>query len=160
MPANVFRRAAKKSVVPAPPVIEGLVPIDDLPKARKPYGAKDAIIGAQGLVYTPTGLYSQIAESSPERLELDDEMSHIFLADADDIDAERRASKKQRQWRKWSEDIIPALLKPYMDLLLETDGLRDMNRINRKQGCKGCNLGRLLDVSCVFFGSRLFGIFD
>ena len=35
----------------------------------------------------------------------------------------KRAHKKERQWRKWSEDVIP-VLKPYMALMWETQSLR------------------------------------
>ncbi|KDR65487.1 hypothetical protein GALMADRAFT_42870, partial [Galerina marginata CBS 339.88] len=59
--------------------------------------------------------------------------------------------KKQRQWRRWSEDIIPALLKPYLSLLHESSGLRNMEEFRKPKGCTGCDDGRLIEVSCIFF---------
>ncbi|KDR65453.1 hypothetical protein GALMADRAFT_81864, partial [Galerina marginata CBS 339.88] len=47
--------------------------------------------------------------------------------------------------------IIPALLKPYLTLLSETAGLRDMPQIDNIHGCSGCAQGRLLNVSCIYF---------
>lgn len=69
--------------------------------------------------------------------------------------AQQRFAKHERQWRKWSEDIIPALLKPYMALLRETNSLRDRNRASGHLGCVGCVHGRILDVSCIYFDSMV-----
>lgn len=69
-----------------------------------------------------------------------------------------RAAKRQRQWRKWSEDVIPGLLQPYMSLLRETEGLRDINTRRQANGCAGCSSGRLLEVTCVYFESKIIWI--
>lgn len=65
----------------------------------------------------------------------------------------QRVAKHERQWRRWSEDIIPALLKPYMTFLRETDSLREQNRASGSQCCTGCAVGRILEVSCIYFNS-------
>ncbi|KIM39165.1 hypothetical protein M413DRAFT_75239, partial [Hebeloma cylindrosporum] len=69
----------------------------------------------------------------------------------EELAREVRAVKKQKQWRKWSEDVIPALLQPYMTLLRETEGLRNINSKRQADGCDGCSEGRLLNVTCVYF---------
>jgi hypothetical protein len=74
---------------------------------------------------------------------------------ADVLAREERAAKRQRQWRKWSEDVTPALLQPYMALLRETEGFRHINLKRQADSCNGCSGGRLLDVTCVYFESRL-----
>ena len=61
--------------------------------------------------------------------------------------------KKQQQWRKWSEDVIPALLQPYMALLHETQSLQNIKSKWYVDSCAGCVKGCLLDVTCVYFES-------
>ncbi|KDR70808.1 hypothetical protein GALMADRAFT_75558 [Galerina marginata CBS 339.88] len=88
----------------------------------------------------------------PESIERTGDETNDPLVDLDDSEVDQqRIAKKQRQWRKWSEDIIPALLKPYLTLLSETAGLHDMSRIDNIHGCTGCADGRLLNVSCIYF---------
>lgn len=142
-----------------------LVPVEALPKVRKPYGFQDAITGPHGLVYAPSGVYSHQGEPSTghgldnttkdfEAITL--EAGTFVMKDtAGGTGAEDQAKKKQRQWQKWSKDIIPALLKPYLDILHQTSGLRNMDVIRKGIECKGCSKGRLLEVSCIFFESRL-----
>lgn len=153
------------------PQVEGpapfdLIPVDDLVPLRRPYGSKNLRLSFEGRVSTPMGLFSQVL---PEGVGADigrDDLSSSPIAlvagedvgdDSDDAvkvrAREARALKRQRQWRKWSEDIIPALLQPYMALLRETDGLRDINSKRQVNGCLGCSDGRLLDVTCVYFES-------
>lgn len=71
----------------------------------------------------------------------------------------KRATKIERQWTKWSQDIIPALLQPYMILMEETQSLRETSSLQSSQLCKGCENGRLIHVSCVFFNSKFLGAF-
>ena len=135
--------------------------IDDLPTPKKPFGFKEAVVGHHGLVYTPSGLYSHqpnVPLSSPGMAE-DIEEEGVQHQDGnesseDDSDLDDQVSKKQRQWRRWSEDIIPALIKPYLSLLHDSDGLRDMNKVRGDDLCKGCDKGRILEVSCIFFESE------
>ena len=69
------------------------------------------------------------------------------------LEAEKSANKKKRQWAKWNDDVIPGLLRPYVDLLWATDNLRNVATICRNAVCRGCQLGRLLEIFCVFFDS-------
>lgn len=165
---SVFKRIPKPAVSEDVAVThDNLVPVNNMPVPRKPYGFQEAVVGHHGLVYTPSGVYShQGPQSSPAGMRNDEKVDYIPLpkevvleedndADVDDVDDE--AAKKQRQWRKWSEDVIPALIKPYLGVLQESDGLREMNKIRSdKDACKGCGEGRLLEVSCIFFESKLY----
>lgn len=159
---SVFKRPSqfRQAAVPAPPVQPAvnhpyLVSVNSLPKVRKPYGFKEAVTGPEGLVYGPTGVYSHITRPISQPTE-HGEGGAVSFEEADvDLDSSQHANKKERQWRKWSEDIIPALLKPYLSLLQETSGLRNMNNARKRNLCEGCMQGRLLDVSCIFFESKL-----
>ena len=156
-----------------------LIPVDQLPKQRRPYGSKGVASGAGGRVVTPAGVFSHIidldglsgsvghqtlGEESDEMQGIEMEgpaMSYVDVNEpeispqAPAIDASlKRADKKQRQWRKWSEDIIPALLEPYLTLMRETELLRNIGMVRSQKGCTGCINGRTLDVSCIYFNSE------
>jgi hypothetical protein len=82
------------------------------------------------------------------------EVDHeIGGSDVDEEEAVHRAGKKQRQWRNWSEQVIPMLLEPYLELLKESESLRDLMSVRGRLGCRGCVDGQNLDVVCVYFES-------
>ncbi|KDR70632.1 hypothetical protein GALMADRAFT_144531 [Galerina marginata CBS 339.88] len=59
--------------------------------------------------------------------------------------------KRQKQWAKWSTVIIPKMLGPYVTLLQETQSLRDMSVVASRVFCEGCDHGRPLEVSSIYF---------
>jgi len=149
--------------------LSGLIPQAEVIPARRPYASKSLRLSLEGRVSTRGGLFAQVlAREAPTDVRLDgisppidmvadegvvDETDRLDDDAADVLAREARAEKKQRQWRKWSEDVIPALLQPYMALLRETQGLRDVNSKRHVDSCMGCVKGRLLDVTCVYFES-------
>jgi len=157
----------------------GLIPVDDLPVSQWPYGSGNMVIGMEGRVSTEAGVFVQIlrpegrcysvpAAGRDERDEdgleekdedgLEEQDDDIIMREGegfrDKAEARKQASKKERQWRNWSEEVIPAMLEPYMELLRESDSLRDLSSARRHRGCKGCGNGRSLEVVCVYFESR------
>ena len=97
-----------------------------------------------------------IAYHHPLHDDLEDvEMSDSLDHGQQDLDEEavKRAGKKKRQWMKWNDEVIPDLLRPYVTLLAKTDNLWDTQYIQTGLGCTGCQLGRLIDIFCVFFDS-------
>jgi hypothetical protein len=156
--AGQIRRSAATAALatPGPDLTAShpyLVPVASLPKVRKPYGFKEAVIGPEGLVYGPGGVFSHSTQPSMQPSEYAPGGT-ILLEENMDVGDLQRANKNQRQWQKWSEEVIPALLKPYLHLLHETTGLRNMNNAKRDDLCAGCGQGRLFDVSCIFFESK------
>jgi len=158
-----------------------LIPVNEVPKKRRLYGSKGVVGSTGGRVVTPAGVFSHVidVDGNPESIghhtlaedDVNSSMQGIeksgaityaetgdrteVLRDAAEIEAEsKRADKKQRQWRKWSEDIIPTLLQPYMSLMRETESLRHIDSVRGRKGCQGCVAGRLIDVSCVYFNSK------
>ena len=69
--------------------------------------------------------------------------------------------KRANQWRRWSEDIIPRMIVPYLSYIQETSSLRHANILGEhhqykgvcEAGCKTCSL----KVACVLFDSMLSG---
>lgn len=142
---------------------QGLVWADLVPKPKPPYGMKDVVFGLQGKVYTTAGLFIQGGDwENPAAVEAiwdemdisEDEESNLAGVDY----AKVRHSKMERRWQKWSQEVIPMLLKPYVSLLRKTDSLRNLADLQSTAvlGCSGCPLGRTLEVSCVFFQSKWY----
>ena len=166
---SAFRRPKKNPEQIEAPILSGLIPQAEIIPVRRPYASKSLRLSLEGRVSTREGLFAQVlAGEVPTDVRMDDiSPPTVMVADeglmdeadklddnaADVLAREARAAKKQRQWRKWSEDVIPALLQPYLALLRETEGLRDVNSKRYVNSCAGCVKGRLLDVTCVYFES-------
>ena len=150
----------------------GLIPVEELGHARAVYGTAHlpaALPGAR--ILTRTGVFSHIINVDTDGDDIahlqplgdardDDEMSvdddNGLLDDLSCLEVQKRASKKKRQWIKWNDDVIPALLRPYVDLLYKTENFRYICNVDRKPECEGCQAGRLLEVFCVFFDSGFY----
>lgn len=132
---------------------QGLLPISLVAQSRRPYGFRHVVNKIQGRVWTLQGLFAQVAEKSMLRVEgtVGQTTVHVPLSVSSDEEEDTEADKKQLQWRRWSEDVIPNMIAPYMELLFNTTGLRDMKGVRQNKGCDGCALGRFLEVSCIFF---------
>jgi len=167
---RILKRSSRRSSVP-PVEQPGLIPVDDFQASRRPYGSGNMVIGMEGRVLTEAGVFAQIlrpegrcysvlAAGRDERDEdgLEEQDDDIIVREEegfrDEARARKQASKKERQWRNWSEEVIPAMLEPYMELLRESDSLRDLSSARMHRGCKGCGDGRSLEVVCVYFESR------
>ncbi|KAI5997730.1 hypothetical protein EDC04DRAFT_2584986, partial [Pisolithus marmoratus] len=61
------------------------------------------------------------------------------------------------QWQRWSEDIIPALVKPYMEYLAVSQSLHVVvnAQVDSASQCHNCVVHRL-HVCCLFF-HHMFG---
>ena len=82
-------------------------------------------------------------------LAFDDVFSSPYL----DLDINGR-QRKERQWKTWTTDVIPSLLRPYLRLLRETNNLRNMPT-NRTDDCVCGSLGHPLSVLNVYFDREL-----
>jgi len=162
---RLLKKPSDRTSPPAPESI--LVPVEGLPSVRRPYGSGNTVFGVQGRITTPGGIYAQVMSSRSDHFEeeewLEDELGDEELVmevdhemggtDVNEEEAVRRAGKKQRQWRNWSEQVIPMLLEPYLELLRESEGLRDLTSVRDRLGCRGCADGRNLEVVCIYFES-------
>ncbi|KAG2115662.1 hypothetical protein BD769DRAFT_1363277 [Suillus cothurnatus] len=65
------------------------------------------------------------------------------------------SQKRANQWRRWSEDVIPRMIVPYLSYLQETVSLRHANMPAIRHRTDGeCRTGcktRSIKVACVFF---------
>ena len=139
-----------------------LLPVEDIPLPRRSSGFGGSMQDIEGLVYTTEGIFSQIItettrQSLPNIQKFDTPQAvHIPLGeeseddDRDDPDAE----KKQSQWSRWSREIIPAMVQPYLSLLRDSENLGNLASLRNSGGCMGCDEGRRLAVSCIYFERR------
>ncbi|PPQ96562.1 hypothetical protein CVT26_006290 [Gymnopilus dilepis] len=129
----------------------------------------------EGLLRGPGGVYLQIpsARTPDAVVDLNAELSHglrlrteignVHEREADegwleDLPAEdekeeneRARIKKEKQWVRWSQEVIPSMIKPYVSLLKETESLRNLNAARARKLCKGCRGKSTLQVSCIYF---------
>ncbi|KAG1816763.1 uncharacterized protein BJ212DRAFT_1213634, partial [Suillus subaureus] len=68
--------------------------------------------------------------------------------------------KKQNQWRRWSQEVIPSLIKPYLAYCWQSESLQsnpDLGLLTRDNlHCSAfCRL-RSLAVTCVLFDRAFF----
>lgn len=67
-----------------------------------------------------------------------------------------KVSKAKKQWEKWSTEIIPSLLQPYLHLLRVTDALRNLRHNEAGQCTCGGTPVRQLNVVFLFFDGMFF----
>lgn len=142
------------------------------------YGSSDSKFYSHGQAITPGGVLNDMqihssghysASSVNSAADSEELQANVLYRNAIDEDSDtgdlddnsdganaRRATKTERQWIKWSQEIIPILLQPYMILMEETQSLRDTSALKDTQHCQGCEKGRIIHVSCLFFNSKFF----
>jgi hypothetical protein len=143
----MWRRRPSKSALKAAAAsanLPHLLPVQDLPH----------ILEGRGNLYTPHGHFVQSRTTHVQTLNDDDFQPSEAVTFSE---AEPQAlSKKQKQFLRWEQDILPSLLAPYIKLLRETDSLRTMDGVRQRRGCEGCHKGKLLRVSCILFDSEWY----
>ena len=115
----------------------GLIPVEELGHACVVYGTGHlpaALPGAQ--ILTRTEVFSHVINVDTNGgdvvhlqplwnaqddvdMSVDDDIG--LLDDQSCLEVQKHASKQKRQWIKWNDDVIPALLRPYVDLLYKTE---------------------------------------
>lgn len=148
--ANIFNRTSQQKPNP-------LIPAASAAKPRHPYGLdRKVLLGLEGQVYTPEGLFVQQA-SLKEGVAIEEAewgISGLDIQDGMDFE-DNSTDKKERQWRNWTDVIMPSMIQPYVELICKTEGFRKMDKVRIPLGCQGCNNGRILDVVCIYFESML-----
>jgi hypothetical protein len=67
------------------------------------------------------------------------------------IQRQRQQLWKERQWAKWANEAIPALLQPYLLILQDSDNLHQLNRqSNATLPACSCTRQASISVTCVF----------
>ena len=152
-PSN--NKSARSSQSPTKP---DLVAVHDAPPRHQPYGTNEMAHGPEGLLYAPGGPFTQPVD--PCSGLSDQDQDNISGTPANDntcvSETDHVQSKKEKQWIKWEEEIIPMLLRPYICLLHETESLRNLSTLWRSSHHSTCACDKpcLLKVACIFFQSK------
>jgi hypothetical protein len=85
-----------------------------------------------------------------------DVIEDIFTHDGpepESLKRQKQQHKKVKQWKKWTEDVIPSMLRPHLHLLHKSESLRTMLHPTKPQcACHGSS--HRLRVVCVSFESE------
>jgi hypothetical protein len=88
-----------------------------------------------------------------------DIINDIFVADApesEELQREKQRRKKEKQWKKWTQEVIPSLLRPHLRLLRKSASLRSVPQ-HTDYHCKcGGTFARRLKVVCVSFEREFY----
>lgn len=144
----MYKRTSKKSH----PQLAGLVPVNQI-NLRKSYGSGELVSHPKGNLYTPEGHFVQPVNPHQQV----DTFQPLSGATTSEFNSSHENAqmlgKKEKQFLKWEGDILPTLMEPYFKLLHETDSLRNMEQVRHTHGCPGCDFGKALKVTLVFFES-------
>lgn len=158
-----------------------LLPISDAPRTRMPASSSGlGLPRSHPLLVTPNnGAYVQTsvlpppsssnvtdateppveASEDPPQLGYDFNTPAEYVTTTQTEDLELRASrsrrKREKQWKVWMSETIPALLGPYIEHLRKSDSYRVKLADPLPRACKcGGQLAQTLNIACVFFESE------
>jgi len=129
----------------------------------------------RGFVSMPDGDFSQVVKgvgceeghvSLDDIMALDEETEGAMdvegigaCIEGSGAEVSRKEEKKKRQTAVWVNEVIPAMVQPYLKLLCDTESLRCLPPVRNVSSCGGCMVGRVVDVYCVFFDRKWFGLY-
>lgn len=87
---------------------------------------------------------------NPFLVDEDTDFPQTVFEHAIDGEPNSNARKRQRQWWRWQDEVIPSLLGPFLAVLRQTQSLRDPPKPPESRLCL-CGNGRSLKVICVYF---------
>ena len=133
-----------------------LLPLEEIPSRRRPYGLGDLPNQWTGVLHGPRGLLIQPNDPVDiSTLDAITEGNHDIPAGDNpffQLPAHSR-HKKQVQWNRWVTDVIPSLVKPYMELMRITESLRNpVPAVSHACLCR--RPSKILNVVCVHFHSE------
>jgi len=79
---------------------------------------------------------------------------HPLVFSAEQDSSKSKIDKKINAWRNWALKLIPELLDPYLNLLRESENLKNIDRRLPHCSCNGT--GYNMKVIAVFFESESF----
>jgi hypothetical protein len=138
------------------PQPQGLARVDSVAPERRAYGSSSLSVIQQVDLYTPEGAFIQYMPNAGPAPGAGSTRGETLSFDTPStiMARSKNAQKKERQWLRWANEVIPALLAPYMAILHESNSLRDF-----EPQAYNCLCGsKDIEVVCVYFESM--GILD
>ncbi|PPR03347.1 hypothetical protein CVT26_007775 [Gymnopilus dilepis] len=107
-----FRRTAdtKRLQSRATQLPQGVFPIEEAPRLRRPYGFEEPAVTVEGRIYTADGVFAQVLQPANSLGSVaGDEGGNATMINEpagggapDNAKQQSRDEKKKRQWRKWT----------------------------------------------------------
>lgn len=148
-------RKKRSSQSPSKPAIPRLVPTHEAQVPRRPYGATNLTILPRSDLYEPSGSFLQNLPTRSETL-VEEHITDtpIFHSTGALIPPapNKTSNKKIKQWARWANEVIPALLAPYVTILQESDSLRHFEPSDFTCPCPAAKL----NVICVYFERNVY----
>lgn len=91
--------------------------------------------------------YPEDATNDPPAFDIDD----VFIEPQMESQNEDQRLKRQTQWGRWMNEVIPSLLRPHLSLLRKSASLRSISRSESFNCTCGKTGARHLKVVCVHF---------
>lgn len=173
---------SSRSVSPSKPSASShLVPPSEFPRDRRPRHSQSMYLPGPDHLFSLLGQdYSQEPSTSRGCVPYVDEMQPTFTpsllspdpveagsnpvddifitenSDVDDLQHESRRLKRKKQWLTWTDEVIPSLICPYLQMLRTSQSLRSISRTQlTNPGCS-CSRGIYhLKIVSVYFESEL-----
>jgi hypothetical protein len=151
-----------------------LVDIASLPPLRRPFNSRDLVIEQEKLLYAPGGPYTQPIDPAaprPSTSRVDSTyhgladtiyVTNPILSQDQSIEKDRSRRQQKEAYRKWTEDVIPSLLVPYLTLLQQTNGLQQRHNpepAGVTPSCRHKHPSRKIDITCVYLDSEIVAVF-
>jgi hypothetical protein len=152
-----------------------LVNVGSLPAARRPYDTQDLDIQPERLLYAPGGPFTQPVNPTNRRsstlrvggtLSNTDNQSLVnairvtnnpVATDVSGVDRLQSQRRKAESYRKWTNEIIPSLVVPYLSLLKHTISLQQSPNPSLMAEVPSCAHGhprRQINVTLVYLDSE------
>ncbi|RDB20395.1 hypothetical protein Hypma_012501 [Hypsizygus marmoreus] len=128
-----------------------LIPSDSVPVERKPWGSGNLTVLPRRDFVAPDGTWAQPHVTSANSGDSSNLPTDAGSGAHDVLTPSAHTKKKERQWQKWANETIPALLQPYLTLLRETDSLRESVSSASEVTCACRSHVRKISVACVYF---------
>lgn len=142
-PALRRKRSTKSSAIASG---NALVDMTDIRRDRRPFPD----------LQTPSGAFVQVVPTprlQNERSQAGDGINEPIALQPEETPGSpsKHGDKKAKQWKRWMEDVIPALLGPFLTVLRESSSLRDVRRDSQQCDCGSPKI----DVVGVYFESKI-----
>jgi hypothetical protein len=159
-PSKQSSHSPSKSTILAP---FALVPSEALVPERKPWGSSSSasLVQPPRDVYAPDGIFTQVIapELPPDHLDVSNNKPLLFTTPATSSTTQSNSRKKERQWDKWANNVIPSLLASYLALLRRSDSLCEDIPKALEHSCGCPSHVQRISVACVYF-ERLYDCFQ
>ena len=146
--------SSKEVLVSVPGHDFSQMPVPD--RGRLPRAATSANIASGSTNYnrcdSEAATNTEFATDDPPAFDMDD----IFITPQIVSENQNTMRKRETQWSRWMNEVIPLVLRPHLSLLRQSASLRSISRVKSVNCTCGKTSARHLKVVLVHFESKFF----